>query len=103
MLRGQLKGSELTPAVRGRVAFRVAVQVNPVPEHLPQFPGRRPVPLVGRRTEAYLEEVSQAPRSCGLTALEAFAHLVVASVFKTAGGFEQSSLWVRFPYASASM
>ncbi len=30
-----------------------------------------------------------------------FAHLVVALVFKTSGGFEQSSLWVRFPYTPA--
>src|SRR5215470_7130332 len=27
-----------------------------------------------------------------------FAPLVGALVFKTSGGFEQSSLWVRFPY-----
>ena len=27
-----------------------------------------------------------------------FARLVAALVFKTSGGFEQSSLWVRFPY-----
>ena len=30
-----------------------------------------------------------------------FAHLVVALVFKTSGGFEQSSQWVRFPYTPA--
>jgi hypothetical protein len=27
-----------------------------------------------------------------------FAQLVLALVFKTSGGFEQSSQWVRFPY-----
>ena len=27
-----------------------------------------------------------------------FARLVTALVFKTSGGFEQSSQWVRFPY-----
>ena len=31
-------------------------------------------------------------------ALGVFAPLVGALVFKTSGGFEQSSLWVRFPY-----
>ena len=30
--------------------------------------------------------------------LGVFAPLVGALVFKTSGGFEQSSLWVRFPY-----
>src|SRR5438876_8369271 len=30
-----------------------------------------------------------------------FARLVAALVFKTSGGFEQSSLWVRFPYTPA--
>jgi hypothetical protein len=32
------------------------------------------------------------------TSLGVFAPLVGALVFKTSGGFEQSSLWVRFPY-----
>lgn len=30
--------------------------------------------------------------------LGVFVRLVLAPVFKTGGGFEQSSLWVRFPY-----
>ena len=30
-----------------------------------------------------------------------FARLVAALVFKTSGGFEQSSQWVRFPYTPA--
>jgi DNA-binding XRE family transcriptional regulator len=30
-----------------------------------------------------------------------FAHLVMALVFKTSGGFEQSSQWIRFPYTPA--
>jgi hypothetical protein len=33
-----------------------------------------------------------------LTSWGVFARLVAALVFKTSGGFEQSSLWVRFPY-----
>ena len=33
--------------------------------------------------------------------LGVFAHLVMALVFKTSGGFEQSSQWVRFPYTPA--
>ena len=33
--------------------------------------------------------------------LGVFAPLVRALVFKTSGGFEQSSLWVRFPYTPA--
>jgi hypothetical protein len=33
--------------------------------------------------------------------LGVFAPLVGALVFKTSGGFEQSSLWVRFPYTPA--
>jgi hypothetical protein len=32
-----------------------------------------------------------------------FARLVPALVFKTSGGFEQSSLWVRFPYTPVHM
>jgi hypothetical protein len=36
----------------------------------------------------------------GKALLEVFAHLVMALVFKTSGGFEQSSQWVRFPYTS---
>jgi hypothetical protein len=30
-----------------------------------------------------------------------FAQLVLAMVFKTIGGFEQSSQWVQFPYIPA--
>src|ERR1019366_418967 len=33
--------------------------------------------------------------------LGVFAQLVLALVFKTSGGFEQSSQWVRFPYTPA--
>ena len=32
-----------------------------------------------------------------------FAPLVGAPVFKTGGGFEQSSLWVRFPYTPVNV
>ncbi len=32
--------------------------------------------------------------------MEVFAHLVMALVFKTSGGLEESSQWVRFPYTS---
>ncbi len=35
-------------------------------------------------------------------ALGVFAHLVMALVFKTSGGFEQSSQWIRFPYTPAN-
>jgi hypothetical protein len=38
-----------------------------------------------------------------LFTLGVFAHLVVATVFKTVGGFERSSLWVRFPYTPVSV
>lgn len=31
---------------------------------------------------------------------EVFAHLVMALVFKTSGGLEESPQWVRFPYTS---
>ena len=37
---------------------------------------------------------------CKRGQLEVFAPLVRALVFKTSGGFEQSSQWVRFPYTS---
>src|SRR3954471_2791867 len=40
-------------------------------------------------------------RGHGPGTLGVFAPLVGASVFKTSGGFEQSSQWIRFPYTPA--
>ena len=54
-----------------------------------------------RRSRSRLLE-SQRPEkrrsSPRVRASGVFAPLVGALVFKTSGGFEQSSLWVRFPY-----
>ena len=44
-----------------------------------------------------------ARASARLHLLGVFAPLVGALVFKTSGGFEQSSLWVRFPYTPVSL
>src|SRR5438270_6149154 len=59
-----------------------------------------------RRSHAtLLESGSGGPAPCsGLHRPgEVFAPLVRALVFKTSGGFEQSSQWVRFPYTSVSL
>src|SRR5262245_44327664 len=43
---------------------------------------------------------TRPPVDC--SSLEVFAPLVGALVFKTSGGFDKSSQWVRFPYTSVA-
>ena len=66
------------------------------------FPRSAPVDLA-RRTRYNPKTLCNQRFRLKSRASGVFVHLEVALVFKTSGGFEQSSLWVRFPYTPVSL
>ena len=62
------------------------------------------LPVLGNKTgqQSISMDNSQVAYGCLIELVSGvFAQLVLAMVFKTIGGFEQSSQWVQFPYIPA--